>query len=233
MQDFVRAGVLRPVQPTVSSGFTAYDGGGRLFLPAAHESNTAGVASALRFSAANASGFLLAAQGTYACRLVPLYALDDSAHHEIVRTSDARIWITHYNNNRWVLGINNVTSYAQSAVLTGAAGVPHFLVGRWVDATSLDLNHDGTDVAQVSHATAAEAYTSFSIGGETATREATAHIGPFIISPARKTDGWVTAIQANSGAAYSSIPRLVRDFMAVGDYIAPLGYHSTAYTRVA
>ena len=47
--------------------------------------------------------------------------------------------------------------------------------------------------------------------------------------PTDKGANWQAAVEA---AGFSDLMRLVRDYMAVGDYIVPFGYSSTAYRKV-
>jgi hypothetical protein len=228
VQDFVRAGVLRAVQPSTSGGYTAY-GTGRDF------STTA----ALTFVGSPGNPLGIAA-GTVAARVIPAWAGNDNTGHNIAfcnASVSGYIALTKTTGNAWMCRISDGVAQlasSTSAALAFSANTTHHIVARYAGgaAMSADLNSDGTDAAQGTSANPgpSAATTTLTIGGTTIF---TGYIGPVLLSGSRKSDGWVTAIQANSGAAYSSITRLVRDYMAVGDVIVPLIDNSTAYIRVA
>lgn len=114
-----------------------------------------------------------------------------------------------------------------TSVTSPDAGVPYSVVGRWTEA-NVQLNHDGVDQPQsvnpvVGLATSNIAVGQAPLGG---------YVCPVLISPTRKSDAWVTAIQANSGAAYNDPVRLYREFMSPGDMLIPLQGDSRAYKKV-
>lgn len=64
------------------------------------------------------------------------------------------------------------------------------------------------------------------------TRFATGSTRNTIVSPSAKSDSWVTAILANSGAAFNDPMRLWRDFMEPGDVLFPLTEDSVGYQKI-
>jgi hypothetical protein len=105
-------------------------------------------------------------------------------------------------------------------------------VARWVTSASADLNYDGTNLDQAAHATAITQPDFIGVGyWAGTTRQNTYPTGPVLISPQRKSDAWVAAIQANSGAAYSDPMRLVRDFMQKEPYVAEAWYYGVVKGR--
>ncbi len=225
-QDFVRAGILRPVQPVTASGYTAY-GTGRELRP-----SNGDPASLLRIMYGLGS-----TAGTIAFRFVPQFAGNDNATQRLFYA-----YVGAYDRVRFFKDMANKVNCAitdgtdtvssLTAAQSWASGTVHYVVGRWTWAATVDVNLDSTNATQ-GDASAVNAQTCDSIYVGHATVPAPTFIGPAIVSPTRKSDAWVTAIQASSGAAYQSVPRLVRDFLAVGDLFLPLVSHSTAYTRVA
>ncbi len=225
VQDFVRAGVLRPVQPVSASGYTAY-GTGRELRPTGAEA-----ASLLRVMYGLGS-----TAGTIAFRFVPQFAGNDNATQRLfygyVAANDrVRFFKDTANKIQCAITDGTDTASSLSAAQSWASGTVHYVVGRWTWAATADVNLDGTNATQ-GDASAVAAQTCDSIYVGHATTPAPTFVGPVIVSPTRKSDAWVAAIQASSGAAYQSIPRLVRDFVAVGDLLLPLVDNSTAYLRV-
>ena len=58
----------------------------------------------------------------------------------------------------------------------------------------------------------------------------TGYVGPLVLSPTDKGATWATSISA---AGFSNPADLVKNYMAVGDYIVPLNGSCTTYLKVA
>jgi lysophospholipase L1-like esterase len=232
LRDYVRAGQAQAIQPTTSSGWTRY-GAGREFLLAGEPSNTLGVGSLLRYAAGTTDW----QSGTVALRFVPNWAANDGVIHGLFclsATNDTtyRLVLQKTAANVWSLYYNSGGKSVNSPNLNFAAGTLHRLIGRW-SATAIDLNYDGTNATQVATGTTLTGFQSLMPGAyHSGVQQASGYVGPVVVSPTRKSDAWVTAITADSGAAFSDPARLFRDFMSVGDIIMPLGNDSVAYTKV-
>lgn len=186
-----------------------------------------------------ASGWLNTA-ATIAIRFTPLFASTNTAAFKLFTFRDlagtANTLGLDYNNMNWrVLATGTGTDILSSGALSFAAGSTHHLVMRSTQggAGTLDLNHDGTSVTQIEQTKTLAGGTALAIGNYVGDYQAAGYLGPAIVSPTRKSDSWVTAIQANSGAAYSDPLRLWRDFMSAGDLLIPLQGDSRAYRKVA
>jgi lysophospholipase L1-like esterase len=225
LRDYVRAGQAQCVVPTTATGSAEY-GSGRLFKPSSGD----WVQPDVRFAT---SLFSSLAAGTVAFRVTPLFAGNDSTLHipfAIRNSADNAfmVCVCKHSANTWRAYGN--ASYVGSTAQSFAANSVHNLVARWDDtANTVDLNYDGTDATQATTAFALDIGTYFHFS-QTAPNH---YIGPIILSPVRKSAGWVAAIQANSGAAFTDPMRLFRDFCAVGDVLIPFASDSTAFKKVA
>lgn len=188
-----------------------------------------------------AGAYVVDASGTVFLRFVPLWAGNNGVLHEILSirdsgdTADAvRIYKDTDNKVKLRLagaGAKTIDSAAQSF----AANSSHVLVARWKNGDEagpvLDLNLDGTTVAQVVNDQ------TITVGkivlGRGATNVGTSYLGPCGFAPSYKSDAWVTAIQANSGAAYSDLRALYRRFMSAGDLLLPLSQDGRGYLKTS
>jgi hypothetical protein len=102
-------------------------------------------------------------------------------------------------------------------------------VGRYT-TTTLDLSVNGTDATQVAHALGAPTGVGAALGPDGAYY---GYVGPLLVSPTRKSDAWVAAIQADNGAALSNLAQLFSAFMAVGDVLFPWGGDSVGFVKTS
>lgn len=162
--------------------------------------------------------------GTIAMKVSPTLAAANGIAHDFItlhQAAAAFICLSKDTANKFSLTCcgttaNSVLSAAQSY----AANSAHVLVGRWTQggAGTMDLNYDGTNAAQAAQAKTLVQPTAAYFGTlNDGSLASMAYEGPILISPTRKPDAWVTAIQASSGAAYSDIAGLKKNFMAPGD----------------
>lgn len=179
----------------------------------------------------------LEAAGTVACRVVPQWASTETATFKYFANA---VGVGQYRLYH-VSGTAYSRYYAPTSQNSGttvafSANTPSVFVGRWNNGSSgtSDLNVNGTTATQITFdETGASGWGAFHVGSSaTPDSQAIAEVGPMLVSTSRKSDAWTTAIQADSGAAYSCITRLVRDFTAVGDWVIPLASDGTAYKRM-
>jgi hypothetical protein len=202
--------------------------------PGCSWSGTANASASVRAAsvlAPNVAG--LGVPRTMAFRLVPLFSSTDATTKRFMYVNGGLFYFQH-NSGNWVFGMGDGVDTAVRSLSPGtwAAGTGHTVVARPDWNGTLDGNVDGVDITQQNAAPVdPPALSSIHIGGTNGT--AYAYIGPVLVSSVRKSQAWVDAIQANGGAAYSDPMRLVRDFMAVGDGIAPLNGDSVMYVKVA
>lgn len=173
--------------------------------------------------------------GTAAMRYTPLYAGNGTATERVLylnagANDRVRIFGT---GGRVKNQIYDGTDFVEPtiAAVSWAAGTTHVFVARWIWASTADISQDGTAATQ-GDASAVGAQTIDSVNLLHASAPAESYAGPLLISPSRKSDGWTTAIQASSGAAFSSPMRLWRDFMSAGDVIFPLQGDSKGYKKL-
>jgi hypothetical protein len=109
-------------------------------------------------------------------------------------------------------------------------GTPFGTVGRFA-ADTVDLNVGGTNTAQQIGLGAPVFAGPLAIGCDAAGNNQTpVYIGPVIISPTRKSDAWVTAIQAGSGTTYDNLNTLW-GMMASGDLLLPLDRNGYGWVK--
>lgn len=100
---------------------------------------------------------------------------------------------------------------------TWAADSRHSFVHRFPDNGTQQFNLDGTDASSVAQAGSYQTFLELYIGAASGQIGSNIHVGNLLFSPSTKPNAWVTAIQANSGAAFGNVYRLKREFMAPGD----------------
>lgn len=206
----------------------------------ANASTSTRTASSLVFTTGLPAG-LHTAQ-TVAMRMVPLWnsATTGTPYRTMFTTYDGSAELVMLRKNS---SVNSFWSYlvadaSSSSVNSGAlsynVGDTHTFVTRTVPGAggTLDLNRNGTDYAQAATALVASPATSLIVGArEDGTDPADAYIGPAIISPARKSDAWVAAIQASSGAAFGNLNILWSQYMVKGDLLLPLNSNGYGYVK--
>jgi hypothetical protein len=177
-----------------------------------------------------AGAYVADAAGTIALRFVPLWAGNDGALHELLSIRDAgdtadAVRIYKDTDNKVKLRLAGAgTKTIDSAAQSFAIGSSHVLVARWNNGDEtgpvLNLNLDGTDVAEVANDQ------TITVGkivvGAGATNVGASYEGPELFAPTYKADAWVTAIQASSGAAYNNLHVLWNTYCASGDLLLPL-----------
>lgn len=202
-------------------GYTVDGNNSCAWTGAANASTSTRAVSDLQF----APGGLSVCQsfGTIAMRYSPLIAADASpafqTYAQFDKSGTARTYLDSGGAlaNSYRMGAGGQSASAASQ--TFGAGSTQCVVGRWSrTGPTIDLNVNGVDASQVTTAWSADpgAIDILRVGYGNG-RASNAYEGPLLLSPTRKPDAWVTAIQANSGAAYSDINRLKREFMAPGD----------------
>jgi hypothetical protein len=166
-------------------------------------------ASDLRFPV----GSLFGAAMTVAARV-------DALHTAAYQTND--YWLIDTNskvifgagwNSAWKATLVYGATATISTTQVWTPGTPKHVVWRY-DGTTMDMNLSGTTIAQVPHALGPPVGvgTHFKLSSVLSRQ-----LGTLVLSPTRKPDSWVTAIQANNGAAYDDVARLFFEFMASGD----------------
>lgn len=220
VQDFVRAGILRPVQPTTAQGYTAY--------PRAMRDFQLDPASYLIFAPPTGT---VPAAGTFAMRTAPNFASDAGAMTpytmslSLINTIGtdasalARLYYTAANAVRM-----RVNTYSDVTSLSFSAGSIHYAVGRW-DAAGVYMSFDGTSGSAGGAPTVGGTVNGLVIGGSGhSSGIANSLVGPAIYSPTCKSAAWASALQTGIPLA-----QIVRDYLSVGDFIAPLTGDSTGY----
>lgn len=160
---------------------------------------------------------------TISGRFTPLWAANDGVAHNLLTLyagADARATIYKHTDNKLYCTVTDGTDSASSATaaLSFAANSTHTFVARCTWAGTVDLNLDGTDATQGdASAVAAQTIDSIAFGGD-----ALSYVGPVTASGTREDDTWTAAIQADSGAAFGSLPLLWDTYMVSGDGLAPL-----------
>lgn len=180
----------------------------------AHASTSVAALSVLTFNSGWDTAMNTA--GTIAARVVPLFSNSVAQVGRIVyaqSAADQQRVFCYINSGTAYMGVQDAGG-ATSANLSGrtwAADSQNHLVGRW-SASTIDLNFNGVAATQAAHARVPDATkVTFANSGSAV------YVGPIVYSAARKSDAWVTAIQANDGAAYSNLARLKTEFMEPGD----------------
>ena len=160
-----------------------------------------------------------------------LWAHNDSLAHNLLTLrsgADARATIYKHTDNKLYASVNDGTDTASSAsaAQTLAADTVNTFVARGTWGSTVNLSINGVPSTQ-GDASAVEAQ---NIDNLVIPGTAMGSIGPLVLSPTDKGANWQAAVEA---AGFSDLMRLVRDYMAVGDYIVPFGYSSTAYMKEA
>lgn len=169
---------------------------------------------------------------TVAGRYSGIWAHNDSAAHNLLTlyaASDARATVYKHTDNKLYASVTDGTDTvtSASAASTLAANTVNTFVASATWASTVDISINGVASAQGdASAVAAQTIDSIALGASYD------YVGPLILSPTNKGAAWQAAIQANSGAAYSSPMRLWRDFMSAGDVIFPLRGDSKGYKKL-
>jgi hypothetical protein len=167
---------------------------------------------------------------TVAGRYSGLWAHNDSLAHNLLTLrsgADARATVYKHTDNKLYASVNDGTDTASSAsaAQTLAADTVNTFVARGTWGSTVNLSINGVPSTQGNASlVGAQNIDSLVIDGGPS-----GSIGPLILSPTNKGANWQAAVEA---AGFSDPLRLVRDYMAVGDYIVPFGYSSTAYRKV-
>ena len=167
---------------------------------------------------------------TVAGRYSGRWAHNDSLAHNLLTLyagADARATIYKHTDNKLYASVNDGTDTAASAsaAQTLAADTVNTFVARATWGATVDLSINGVPSTQGDASlVGAQNIDSLVIDGGPS-----GSIGPLILSPTNKGANWQAAVEA---AGFSDLFRLVRDYMAVGDYIVPFGMSSTAYRKV-
>ena len=222
----ISSGQARAIQPTTQTGTVAY-GTGRVFS-----------ADTVLIYPTPAIGN----SGTVAYRCVPSWAGTDVSFRYFValKSADNSTWqaVSGKGNSRyWQLWINDGShmpscgSSSTGAELDFAAGSTHSLAMCW-DAAALSMNYDGVEATPVANTATLLACGPVDLHYTVSSSRHTSSLGPVIISAEKKSLAWRTAIQANSGAAYTDPMRLFRDFMRKDDILLPLGGDSLGLVKL-
>ena len=212
------------------SGFT-----GCVWSGTANASTSTRAASLLAY--AN-SGFFSAATGTVATLIQTLYDYNDCNTRYVCGCFDSSLGVRLIWNTggtaqyKLRLTDGTGTSLIQRSQ-SFAATFQHTLVARW-SPTTLDLNLNSVDAAQVANARAPANPASFYVGSYSAGAEATGSIMYVLVSPERKSDAWVAAFQAETRSGYSWSTNLspfyiYQKYMQQGDLLIPLSEDANAY----
>jgi hypothetical protein len=236
----IERGGVTVVRPTTDAGYRAYSGQ-RLFLDNAHGSNTAAADSDLRIPTSWASALTT---GTVAFRFRPFgWAANDNARHQLDYLRDGAdasysLLVYKQTDNKLYAATKGAgTTTIASAALSWAAGTQHSIIVRWTQggAGTLDLNHDGTAVAQVAQAQTL-APGAFFCPSDFASGAALGptYTGPHLLSGAtRWADADTVEFQANQTALWTNPPALVdwlwRKGYAATTLITPLADNSLSY----
>lgn len=183
--------------------------------------------------------------GTFAARVVPLFPGTDDTVRSIVGLK----WVSGPEMRRFGIQHGDTGSYhgfwtgdygggisgwpKAGAADASAIGTVHTIVSR-KSSTFLDINIDGVDASAVATTEHTGTAPLLVVGGNGDTilyESSCAYIGPVLISPQRKSDEWVAAIQADSGAAFDDINLLMDTYMEVGDMLLPLTSNGNALVK--
>jgi hypothetical protein len=203
-----------------------------------NESTSTRTKSSLFFASGLPSA--LEAAGTIAMRVTGLWPGNIALAQYIWALAPAagaatyvRMWKSGADNKvyaRYYDGHNHDS--ASDSKAAWAAGEAHNYVVRWAGAATVDLNTDGTSAAQGAVDATAGALTKLLLGvAQDGSSGTASYIGPALISPERKSDAWVAAIQANGGQAFGNLSQLWQSFMVAGDLLIPLASDGTAYLK--
>jgi hypothetical protein len=208
---------------------------------AANASTSTRAGSDLQVSTGLPSGLQTA--GTFAGRLVPLWAANDGAFHSCgILWADANGSISFYkaSTNFWTVscrggGASNTTTISAGA---SAAGTAHVVTARWTQggAGTIDLMVDGTAAAQGAQAKTLAAPTTFYIGRyQDGTQPVQAYLGPIAVCPARITDAETALLSTmlTAGCTGACLAKWFRDKSYVNTLIIPLEGSCTAFRVVA
>lgn len=167
---------------------------------------------------------------TVAGRYSGLWPHDDALLHNLLTLrsgEDNRATIYKHTDNKLYASVNDGvdTAVSASAAQTLAPDTVNTFVARATWGSTVDLSINGVPSTQGDASlVGAQTIDSLVIGGGPS-----GSIGPLIISSTNKGANWQAAVEATG---LNDPFRLVRDYMAVGDYIVPFGYSSTAYRKV-
>lgn len=207
----------------------------------ANASTSTRVGSSLNYS----PSLISATAGTVAARTVPIGATSADSYGSVdvfmyVQRSPTNYALLFQRVNNSVYGYlygGGGADFIGKTSLNWAANSQNHVVFRWTAASALDLNYNGTNVAQVATARTPVPLStgSVSVGwlGNGCIYAGSSYIGPMVYSQQNKSAAWVTAIQANSGAVYSYPMTLWQDYLAPTDTLFPFLGSSTAYRKVA
>jgi hypothetical protein len=186
-------------------------------------------ASALQYPVTGIVG----TSGTAAARVVPLYAGNDGAMHRVLGGGTNYFIFRKRSNNKWAFEGTAAVDWIESAAVSFAAGTVHTLAARWVQGVSMDLNHDGTDDTQYTGAFSFVAQDVVNIGGSYG--DCSAYVNVCLFSAVPAPQAYVTAVQANSGAAFNDdlqMIALARQYGLCPFLYVPLRGDSRAYLAV-
>lgn len=172
---------------------------------------------------------------TIAYRTAPLFAGNDGVlQNQILLYVGAAdyIYLAKDAANKWSVKVQGSAgsagvTYGLSAAQSFAANTFHSIVARIVAGSTIDLDHDGTSIAQVANPRTPTAFASGRALGTSL-----GYVGPVIISPARKSDAWTAAVQVGSGAIYSDPMRVWREYLEAGDLFVPFQNDSVSFLKI-
>jgi hypothetical protein len=194
----------------------------------AHASTSVRAGSVLRYSS------MIGNVGTIAARVIPLGAGNDSMLQVLLGAGTAagnRLLLLKSNVNVWRLVRDAAT--LSSAGLSFAGGTAHSLVARW-SASTLDLTHDGTIVAQGADASVYDGTGSISVGVypyDLTTGPGT-YIAAAAFSPSRITDAETAALDTlltGAGVTGYDVYKFFADRGYHGTLVLPLESNATGY----
>jgi hypothetical protein len=174
--------------------------------------------------------------GTIAAKEIPLYSSSQSSVQIPISTTTslmARFLTSTTTGNKTVRFYDGAWKTASVTGLSWNIGSSLIQIARW-SSGNLDLNVNGTNSSQVIYIPSAmQDFTALCFNALGGIYDTSSYIGSTIISPKRKSDYWVEAIQASSGAAFNDPYTLWRDFMEPGDLLIPMNGNGISYLKTS